>query len=331
MKDELVKLLVDAGIDKSEAEKKVTTLYNTVKQIRLHDSEDKIWAIVKLKVKQFVQISKRSRAKIFKGICLGFSEYRDMLAGIRASILAEYERDPQRAIAEGLVRIEGDRVIPLDNRPTLPSGDPNPNYGKPIPEIWRRDVYMAVEDKFVQVYGNVKDEPEVGGVYVFAGNPKGENIIALSRVRPMTLEGKIGDKELWTVTYNVLGDYAVDIGGLLEWHEEHANNPARIAAIKGVVTYTTETSTGNTLVVVDDIDDPTGDGIPVFANPAVVSGPVGVGVEVIAFGRTTVSTNVNGDEMEARAILNAFGVIVNPETTTYADVMQQLDEVLWSE
>ena len=325
MKNELVKMLVDAGVEQAEAEKKVTTLYNTVKQIRPQDTEDKIWAIVRLKVKQYIQVAKRSGAKIFKGICLGFNEYRDMLAGIKQSILADYESDPQKAIAEGLVRIEGDKVIPIDNRPTLPSGDPNPNFGKPVPEIWRRDVFMAVDGKFVQVYGNIKEEPEVGGVYVFAGNPRSENVIALSRIRPFAKEGNIGDKELWQVAYNVLEDYAVDINSLLDWHEEHANNPARIAAIKGVVTYVTETSTGNNLMVIDDLDEPTGDGVPVFANPAVISGPVSVGVEVIAFGRTTVNVN----EEETRVILNAFGAILNPETMTYADVMEQLDEVLW--
>jgi len=328
MKEELVKLLVDAGIEQAEAEKKVETLYNTVKKIRPQDPDEKIWAIVKLKVKQFAYITKRSSAKVFKGIVLGYNDYRDLLAGIKQSIMAEYEADPQRAIAEGLVRIEGDKVIPLDNRPTLPSGDPNPNYGKPIPELWRRDVFMAIDGKLCQVYGNIKDEPTIGGVYVFAGTPKGENVIALSRVRPFALEGKIGSKELWTVAYDVLGQYAVDINNLIEWHEEHANNPARIAAIKGVVTYTTEAATGNTLVVIDDIDEPTGDGVPVFTRPSTVCGPIGVGVEVIAFGRTALTTTTVG-EPETRVIINGFGVIVNPDTAPYADVMQELDEILW--
>jgi len=333
MKNELVKILVDAGLEKKEATKKVDELYKKVKSVRPEDPDDKVWAIVRLKVKQFAQSIKRSGAKAYKGIVLGFSDYRDVFAGIKRAILDEYEKNPSAAIAQGMVRVEADgTIIPLDTRTTLPSGDPNPNFGKPVPTINRRDIFMAIDGQLFQVYGDIADDPEIGGLYTFAGSERENSVIALSRIRPFTKEGNVSEDELWETALSTLEDKAVPLTELADWHEQNANNAARMAAIRGVVTFTTDTSTGNTLVVVEDLDDPTGDGIPVFADPAKIAGLVETGVEVVAFGRTFQSpvTNEEGDT-ELRTGIAGFGIIPNPETMTFASLYKELDEVLWDQ
>lgn len=318
---ELVKILVDAGMEKPAAEKKVKELLAKVKALRPDDPEDKVYAITKLKVTQFANAVKRSGAKAFRGTVLGYSEYRDIYAGYKQTAIAEYNKDPRAAVDQGIVKVEGEKIIALDTRETLPSGDPNPRYGQPIPEIWRRDVFLEIDGQLTRVFGDIADEPKIGGVYAFAGLER-ENAISLSRIRPWMLEKELTKEELWKVALDVLEPYAVDIGGISDWHTKHVDDVGRIAAIKGVVMFATEASTGNYLIVVDDIDDP-GEGIPTFVPPAMAQS---VGVEVIAFGRTFQTTTPEGEE---RVGLNGFGVIANPETETVAELFDELDEILW--
>lgn len=321
MKNELVKLLVEAGLDKKAATAKVQNMFETVKKLRPEDSEEKIWAIVRLKVLEFATAVKRSGAKAFEGIVIGFTEYRDVLEGIKRSILAEYESDPERAIAEGLVRVEEDgTIVPLDNRPTLPSGDPNPNFGKPIPTLTRRTIYMVIDGELKRCTGDVADEPEIGSVYKFAGTDRGD-YITISRFRPFKKDRKVDATELWEVALGALEKYAVDLGEL-------TGNEDGIVAVKGMVTFTTDTSTGNQLIVVDDADEPLGDGVPIFVLPSAISDAIVTGSEVVAFGTTYPTTDEEGN---TRVVINGFGVIVNPETKVYGDILQELDEIVWEE
>jgi len=320
--EDLVKLLTDIGMTKSAATKKVNELYEKVKQVRPEDPEEKIEAIVRLKISQFASAIKRSGAKAMKGICLGYSDYRDVFLGLKQAAIAEYSKDPRAALEQGIVRVEADKVIPLDTRKTLPSGDANPRYGQPIPELWRRDLFLSVENELARVFGDVKDEPKIGGVYAFAGIQR-ENAIALSRLKPFTLESEMKSDTLWKLSESVLAKYAVSLHDVSEWHTKHADDIGRIAALKGVIMYSTEATTGNQLMVIDDIDDPVGEGIPVFTSPTMKQP---VGTEIITFGRTFQTTTPDG---EARIGLNGFGVIPNPETVTAADLFREMDEILW--
>jgi len=319
MKGEIIKSLVDAGLEMESAVNKVEKLYNTVKTLRPEDSDEKIWAIVRLKINEFIQEMKRGGIQQFEGVLLGFTAFRDVYAGIKQSILNEYERDPAGAIADGIVRVEEDgTVIPIDNRSEI-NGEPNPNYGKPIPTWERRDLYMVINDQFKRCYGPVKDDPEVGYIYKFFGTDRG-NTISISRTRPIRKVSDVPSEELWNIAKKHLDQFLVPIS-------EFTGNERDIVALKGTVIYHTETAGGNTLIVIDDLEIPTGDGIAVFADPFATSAAVGVGTEVIAFGRAFVSTR---DDV-SRPALGAYGVIVNPETAVYTDVLNELDEIIWEE
>lgn len=308
---ELVDMLVNAGMDRGMAEQKVQAILETIRKVRPGETEERVKAIAKLQVLQFLNTVRRSNAKIMKGIVIAYSDYRDVLANIKSAALEEYKRDPQKALMEGLVRIADDgTVIPLDNRVTLQSGEPNPNFGKPIGSIFRRDLWMIIDGKLRHAFGNVKDVPQIGYEYSFAGIEREDGSVFVSKMRPFVKVQQC--KDIWNIVEKL--PVAKNVS-------EGLDQP--YIAYRGITTFVTETVTENYLIVLDDLNQPTGEGVAVFITPERVTETPFVGAEMFVIGRVGISKTESGRD---RFIINGFGAIVNPNSLT---VLPEVDEILW--
>jgi len=81
-------------------------------------------------------INKKSDAVTFEGIVVGAGRVRDLMKGIRAKALKDYQDDPQAALDSGTIKIadDGTTAIVLDNRAEKSPGVANPKFGQPRPE-----------------------------------------------------------------------------------------------------------------------------------------------------------------------------------------------------
>ena len=99
---EVVKELEEIGVKDPEA--KVKRMRQSLLEAGVAESE--VDKLVQRKVREFVSASKRG-LKPWRGLCLGVSAMRDILAGLKAGAMAMYQENPEAAIAQGVVRVEG--------------------------------------------------------------------------------------------------------------------------------------------------------------------------------------------------------------------------------
>ncbi len=89
-------------------------------------------------------INTKSTAIAYEGIIVGTGRTRDLMKGIRTRAITSYNENPEAAINEGLVKLEGENVIVLDNRKELSPGKPNPKFGQERPkEMLMRECIIA--------------------------------------------------------------------------------------------------------------------------------------------------------------------------------------------
>ncbi len=96
-------------------------------------------------VNRDLAINTRSDAVTYEGIIVGAKRVRDLMERIREDALNQYNTDPEKAIADGLVKLsdDGENVIVLDNRAET-NGKVNKNLGKPRPEhMYMRECVIA--------------------------------------------------------------------------------------------------------------------------------------------------------------------------------------------
>ncbi len=81
-------------------------------------------------------INAKSDAVTFEGIIVGPGGVRDLMKGLRAKALKDYQDDPQAALDAGLIKIadDGTTAIVLDNRAEKSPGVKNPKFGTPRPD-----------------------------------------------------------------------------------------------------------------------------------------------------------------------------------------------------
>ena len=310
-KRELVESLVEAGFSVVDAEKKVDEIYNTVKEINPKLEEYKQWELVSSYVKVLINKTKRFGGKTYEGIVIAVDDLRDIYDSMKRKCIRMYERDPNTAILEKYVMVDevNDEVVPLDYRKTLRDGSPNPNYGKPLPTVYSRDVYMIIDDELVTVRGEIRDELKVGRIYTFTGNRRGR-FINYVPLRKFEETGVVSPYDLWDKTYELLtkNDALVALNDLYDM------NYGDFVAVKGTIIDRTDRSKGSVFTI-EDFDDPTGAGIDIYCNGIVDINP---GTEVIAMGVLTLRDGV------PRIFVK--GLIPNPRSdqTPTIDIMSLL-------
>ena len=130
---ETIDSLKELGLSEEVIKQKWEQYLKTASEIHkdLPPELDKEFIIKKRALANLKRLKARvSKLKEIKGICIGFTERRDLIAIMKRIATSIWEKDPERAVAEGYTDEEG---RPLDNRPTI-MGRPNPNFGKPLPD-----------------------------------------------------------------------------------------------------------------------------------------------------------------------------------------------------
>jgi len=264
----------------------------------------------------------RSPAKHFVGMVLGSSETWDSIAETRASAIALYndENNRARAIKEGYVNKEG---IPLDNRPKMGNSEfPNRNFGKPLPEHgWTRNLFGVAY-------------PKGGDVKAFRMVLRGD--IALKEIpvfTPLNFRANISDTKSTPDTYvlnqstttifsnskeemppvaDVLNSkwivkYRTEIGALDAFIAGHGKNDVMITEGEVATVPPEPASTGNRMVILDDMSLVNKEQVTVWITPEhfdLINFGKGSRVAVIGTARK----GSYGDPPVERIAVNAWGI-----------------------
>lgn len=70
-------------------------------------------------------------------------EARDLNSKKTAAAIEAFNNNPDQAQADGLVKVEGETVTPLDTLKTFKNGNTNNNFGKPLKPSWIKNAIVA--------------------------------------------------------------------------------------------------------------------------------------------------------------------------------------------
>ena len=308
-KRELVEALVEAGLSAVDAEKFVTEAFEKWKQLKPNLEDYAIWDLVKTSVKLYSRKLRRYGGNKYEVLVLGVDQPRDIFDRFKRTAMRMYQEDPNKAILDGYVKVDDatGEVIPLDYRQELPDGRPNPNYGKPLPKRIVRDAIVVatqisenpeVVDRLAVLSGDLPDL-EVGKRYTVTARPVERNNVLYLNYVPLGVEeaGVDDPKELYRELINLFNENDI----LIDLKTIENCEGYELVITKATVFDKFDTTKGSILTV-DDPDNPVG-GLTVFCTYNV---ECDVGSEVLITGRVIIR---NGEHT-----INAFGVIVNPDT-----------------
>jgi len=245
----------------------------------------------------------RSPAKFYEGIIVRVAPPFDVLRGIHAAAQLIYEKDPQKAVAEGWTDKEGHT---LDNRRNFSTGRVNENFGKVLPDHRYiqniTGVAKAQDMEKPLKFSMVLSERKAGKINIpiftpakFRANPAQKqptdgtmllNEYAGLEFTPAEIPGFPPAEDL---LHNFFEDNFVLPEELAEWHKEHEDDPRRFAIVEGYVDDvdpTANPTTGNVRVVMVGDD---GEAEVVIWIPAHLKHLVDFAASsrIIAGGRTT--------------------------------------------
>ncbi len=90
----------------------------------------------------------KSPAVGYSGVIIGMGNFIDYTKKRLQAATEAYQSNPQSAIENGLVKVDNDKVIALDNRKAFANGKPNNNFGKPLASSTARNcLAFIVDDK----------------------------------------------------------------------------------------------------------------------------------------------------------------------------------------
>lgn len=310
-----VKLLTDAGIE--DAETIVTKITTKVTEHCKGESEAFINAAIDTKIKQYLS---RPKGDKFTGVFVALSEVKDSNKFAKDKAINTYNENPSAALRKKLVMVQGGEVIPLDDKKFFDKAGktPNPNFGKPIKTRMSRSALLLTEDKkLIWAYGDF--QAVTGSMVTLTGAyNKDKNIINVN-----TDGCKVGEpvppEDIWKTLFEA--GKKSDLGIPLEKIFDQKNSTAFMTT--GVVAVSRETSNNGAMIRLSDenIDDE----LTVFsdsedAKEAMLD--VSTGNQVIVIGRVKSYVNKRGDD-----VFNAIatGVIVNPESSGFADKLSGID------
>ncbi len=131
------------GIEYSELEEKLLRYVEQIKKSQPRISDELAFKRARFLLYKEIAGALRSPAVPVKGWVIGASRLRDLTEPMRRVAKQILETQGlEECIRQGLCDEQG---RPIDNRPTLPNGQPNPFYGQPLQPAWVRDIYMIVE------------------------------------------------------------------------------------------------------------------------------------------------------------------------------------------
>ena len=305
-----------------DATRKVDTAISKIATLMADESQEARDKTLLMKVRN---VATSMNVAKFRGVCVAVGDKRDILEFSKKQAMAAYKENPRRAVAEGMVRIDGDKVIPIDTKKYFDAAGTKPNrgYGKPIGTVMRIESYFIIEKEdgtgvFTRVNGEF-DSAQIGMMYEIFGIENDRGMINVPREPGIRAVGAVDSTELWNVTLNAANnsDAAVNLEDL------PSVDKYSLVIASGLVRHQQPTVNGHMLVIEDDGNYET----VCFCSGVVaeVASNVAVGNEIIAIGKAT--RNINQRTNQEQTNIYTMGVIVNPESGTYVRVMKDLDDV----
>lgn len=324
IKQELINTLVKNErnpMSVEEATAKVNAAIAKIDEVMADESEETRTNFLKMKVKNIVA---SANVEKYRGICVGVGDKRDILDYSKKQAMAAYKANPQRAVADGIVRIDGDNIIPIDTKEFFDAARTkrNKGFGKPIGTVLRIESYFLVENEdggaLTRVNGEF-DSAEIGMMYEIFGSMNDKGMINVPREPGIRAVGKVDPAELWNLIFSVGGksDAAVTIERLPEVQKYS------LVVTSGTVRHEQPTANGHMLVIEDDGNYD----VACFATgeAAAIAATASVGNEVVVIGKAT--KNIDPRTGEERTNIFTLGVIVNPDSGKYVKAMKDLDDV----
>jgi len=277
----------------------------------------------------------RSPAITFEGVVLGYSSIRDITEPQRRLAMETFRENPERAMREGLTDANG---TPLDNRPTLPTGRPNPFYGHPIQSVPIRQSVgvgkIPTETDFklfvlTQLLDQAKTLPPIGKPVRFRALIRGKGDmyeLNTSRITAYQEHPIPFFKDLHPIDLlrNAPPIFKLQrIADIANWHDANKDNRNRVCIVEGdVITIRREpTAFGNYIVVIED-ESTRGletEGLTVWVHEDIKQMlDFGAGSAVTLIGRTVMGPGWNPDTRRLdpsiqRVMVNAFGIYADPQ------------------
>lgn len=269
----------------------------------------------------------RSPAIFFEGVVMGVSAPFDMVGSVIKAARQAYKVDPQKAIAEGIVDVEGK---PLDTRTHFKSGKENRSFGKPLPDhSWIKNVFGIASGKdlepktFKLVISDdqaLEETPMWVPVTFRANlpdlqpNPNEYKMNPSTRLQFEVLE-QSGMPELTKLMEDsMLERYKVPLSEVPQYHMRTADDPQRIVIVEGDVSniaFSPNAVTGNKMLVLDDESLPTEHpGVTCWVPEHLFESlNFGKGSRAIVVGQTTEAMF----QGEPNHLINVLGVYAIPE------------------
>jgi len=210
----------------------------------------------------------RSPAVSYEGIILGIGQLGDYAKTRIAKAMEAYQNDPQSAISQGMVKLEGDEVIVLDNRAEFSPGKPNNNFGKPLGHGYNRTCVALVKEDGVYQLATVElrgkhateQLPPLNTLLKFRANGGIEDGLRTSESATKWETLEIVEQAKLTELLNEKGgDHIVSLGDCMDYHrslpegtQEYYN---RFVITSGQVAFTKEPKEGSdtAFMVLDDM------------------------------------------------------------------------------
>jgi hypothetical protein len=319
---EFISLLTEGegGMKKDEATDLVGKLIGGVNQLMPRDTVDAKRQVLLVKCRDLRRVGEVDK---FKGLCIAADAMKDSNGYEKYLAREAYKLNPQRAIKDGRVVKEGDKIIEMDTRQFSDKArsKPNKNFGKPLPTIERREGYFIIDGKIVRAFGNY--DVQIGRIYELFGNMGDGGILNINKTPGPRLVETLADRDFWAQTYDVCGES--EMSTPLETLSEVDKNKTVI--VVGTIQHVGVTSSQTPMIVINNDEIP--EGIAGFAAQEDVGKEMeamGKGSEVIVIGRV-LKTKPKEGEKEPRTALNVMGIIQNPQTEGFGDVLGKLDEI----
>ena len=264
----------------------------------------------------------RSPAVKFQGIILAAGQARDLIAKQHAAAIASYKADPDAAIRNGVVSVEGEVITPLDTRATWANNKVNPGFGKKLPEhSWLRTVYgvSAVEGEqprfFIMNLNGTRGkdlEVPLHTPVEFKAVNKTEatdthmkmNASAYTNFEPWADSTMPGVME---VINAFCKNNLVDIANLEDWHAANEKDFNRFCIVKGdILTLNPELTAFGSYVMSIDGDDWDSEATMCWVDGAVNIDNLAEADEVVVFGSTSKGLDKEGNPRDVS--INVMGI-----------------------
>jgi len=299
LKDSIKKISTGLGIAEEDLRKEFDGILAGIKRDKPNSREDKQWqtAVAKFRGKYTAQIA--SPAEPFEGVIFAAPGAFDLNSRAIEAAIQLYATNPEKAIADGYTDAQG---RPIDNMPTFPNGQPNPNYGKPLRPFKQRNFFGVVLHEGKPVWtrirasGNASNiEAIIGKKVRFRANKPDRqpedgtlllNAASVTQFLPVDIPDMPDPVKL--LEYGVMEPFYVELSDIEDWHHEHESDAGRICFTDGLVAYINDMETGGKTIVFDTGEE-VGKGFRVVIFEPDVAKDLegcGPGSHVVVFGRT---------------------------------------------